>query len=69
MRKLAWYRVTLIYLDSLEPTLNEAEISPNSTRRLENVNNLFTNLIYDCPNFNQGLEDYLNSYDFAQDEP
>jgi hypothetical protein len=26
-------------------------------------------IIYDCPNFNQGLEDYLNSYDFAQDEP
>ena len=31
--------VTLIYLDSLNATLNVTEIAPNSTTLLENVNN------------------------------
>jgi hypothetical protein len=59
----------MIYLDSLNATLNVAEIAPNSTTLLENVNNLFTNLIYDCPNLNQGLTDYLDFGDFTQDQP
>ena len=61
--------VTLIYLDSLPATLNEAEIAPNRTILFENVNNLFTNLTYDCPDLNQGLTDYLDFGDFTQDQP
>jgi hypothetical protein len=57
--------VTLIYLDSLHATLNEAQIAPNSTILLENVNNLFINLIYDCRNFNKGLTDYLDFGNFT----
>jgi hypothetical protein len=59
----------MIYLDSLNATLNVAEIAPNSTTLLENVNNLFTDLIYDCPNLNQCLTDYLDIGDFTQDQP
>jgi hypothetical protein len=61
--------VTLIYLDSVHATLNEAEIAPNRTILLENVNNLFTNLPYDCPDLNQGLTDYLDFGDFTHDQP
>jgi hypothetical protein len=61
--------VTLIYLDSLYATLDEAEIGPNSTILLENVNNLFTNLTHDCPDLNQDLTDYLDFGDFRQDQP
>jgi hypothetical protein len=61
--------VTLIYLDSLYATLDEAEIGPNSTILLENVNNLFTNLTHDCPDLNQDLTDYLDFGNFRQDQP
>jgi hypothetical protein len=44
-------------------------ISPNRTILLENVNILFTNLTYDCPNFNKDLTDYLDSADFRQAQP
>ena len=59
----------MIYLDSLNATLNVAEIAPNATTLLENVNNLFTNIIYDYPNLNQGLTDYFDFGDFTQDQP
>jgi hypothetical protein len=61
--------VTLIYLDSLHATSDEAEIAPNRTILLENVNNLFTNLTHDCPDLNQGLTDYLDFDDYRQDQP
>jgi hypothetical protein len=56
-------------IDSLHAILNEDEIEPNRTTLLENVNNLFTNLTYDCPDLNQGLTDYLDFGDFRQDQP
>jgi hypothetical protein len=52
--------VTLIFLDSLHATLNEVKIAANSTILR------FTNLTYDCHNFNQGLTDYLYFGDFTQ---
>jgi hypothetical protein len=58
---------TLIYLDSLDAALNEAEIAPNRTFLLENLNNLFTNPIDDCSILNEGLTDYLNAADLTQD--
>ena len=61
--------VTLIYLDSLDPTLNKAVIFPNRTFLLQNLNNLFSNPIYDCHNLNQSLTDYLEFDDFTQDKP
>ena len=61
--------LTLIYLDNLDATLNEAVIVPNRTFLLQNLNNLFTNLIYNCLYFNQGLTDYLDSIDFTQNQP
>jgi hypothetical protein len=61
--------VTLIYLDSLDPTLNEEVIFPNRTFLLQNLNNLFSNPIDDCPNLNQGLTDYLEFDDFTQGQP
>ena len=61
--------VTLIYLDSLDPTLNEAVIFPNRTFLLQNLNNLFSNPIYNCHNLNQSLTDYLEFDDFTQDKP
>jgi hypothetical protein len=57
--------VTLIFLDSLYATLNEVKIGANS-QFYENINNLFTNLTYDCHNFNQDLTDYLYLGDFIQ---
>jgi hypothetical protein len=51
------------------PILNEAEIAPNRTILLENVNYLFTNLTHDCPDLNQGLTDNLDFGDFRQDQP
>jgi hypothetical protein len=60
--------VTLMYLDSLDATLNETVIFPNRTFLLQNLNNLFTNPIDDCPNLNQGLINYLDSADFRQDK-
>ena len=60
--------VTLIYLDSLHATLNEAQIAPNSTILLEYQQSIYQ-LIYGCHNFNQGLTDYLEYDDFTQDQP
>ena len=56
-------------INSLNAILNGAEITPHSTSLIENVNNLLNNLIYACPNLNQGLTDYLDSTDFTQDQP
>jgi hypothetical protein len=48
---------------------NEAEIAPNSTILLEMLTIYFTNPIYDYPNLNQGLTDYLDSASFRQAHP
>jgi hypothetical protein len=61
--------VTLMYLDSLDATLNETVILPNRTFLLQNLNNLFTNPIDDCPNLNQSLTDYLEFDYSTQDQP
>jgi len=48
---------------------NEAEIAPNSTILLGMSTIYFTNLIYDYPNLNQGLTDYLDSASLRQAQP
>jgi hypothetical protein len=69
--------VILIYLnlaidyadiDSLDATLNEAEIAPDSASLTQSVNNVLKKLNDDnCLNLPQGQTDYLNSADFTED--